>query len=289
MGKEALASALGLMARETIRLTVSGQGDGTVGRFGGAPDVPPGFTWPYFTTGTFGGSQVKPRPLSFLAQFDCAALAKLSPKSPLPQEGVLSFFYELGSQRWGFDPKDAGCARVYWFSEKLSSASFPADLEPCYRLPPLAIHGTREAAYPDYEDFCHVHADLTPYREKGQEPWDTFSEVRNTLQGGGGDSVPGHKLLGWPDIIQGSMTAECELISRNFSSGGGPDAIPERDLREASETSPDDWPLLFQLSSFRSGDFSLDFGDCGSVYFYLPREDLAARRFDRAWLILQCY
>ena len=30
------------------------------------------------------------------------------------------------------------------------------------------------------------------------------------------------------------------------------------------------------------------FGDCGRIYFYIRREDLLARRFDRAWLVLQC-
>ena len=30
------------------------------------------------------------------------------------------------------------------------------------------------------------------------------------------------------------------------------------------------------------------FGDCGRVYFCIRKEDLAARRFDRVWLILQC-
>ena len=25
------------------------------------------------------------------------------------------------------------------------------------------------------------------------------------------------------------------------------------------------------------------------IYFYITKEDLAARRFDRIWLILQCY
>ena len=35
--------------------------------------------------------------------------------------------------------------------------------------------------------------------------------------------------------------------------------------------------------------FELMFGDCGHIYFYITKEDLAARRFDRIWLVLQCY
>lgn len=50
------------------------------------------------------------RPLAFLAQFNCAEIALLDRESLLPGTGLLSFFYELDSQCWGFDPKDKGCA-----------------------------------------------------------------------------------------------------------------------------------------------------------------------------------
>ena len=83
-------------------------------KFGGRPDVPAGFVWPVFETKTFDDDTVKPRPLAFLAQFDCARLAELDPEGLLPRTGRLSFFYELGSQRWGYDPKDAGGARGVW-------------------------------------------------------------------------------------------------------------------------------------------------------------------------------
>ena len=41
-------------------------------------------------------------------------------------------------------------------------------------------------------------------------------------------------------------------------------------------------------STVENGDFELMFGDCGRIYFYIRREDLAQRRFDRVWLIQQC-
>ena len=94
-------------------------------KFGGRPDVPADFVWPVFETKTLDDDTVKPRPLAFLAQFDCAWLAGLDPEGLLPRTGLLSFFYELGSQRWGYDPKDAGCARVFWFDgEPLVPASW---------------------------------------------------------------------------------------------------------------------------------------------------------------------
>ena len=83
------------------------------------------------------------------------------------------------------------------------------------------------------------------------------------------------------------MTVECELVSRGYDLGGRR-KIPEDQLREAEETSLENWRLLLQLDTIQQGKFSLDFGDYGRVYFYIRTEDLAARRFDRVWLVLQC-
>ena len=178
-----LIRAIQAMERGSIRLTIGGQAEPRTGasRFGGVPDVPADFVWPVFETATYDDDQVRPRPLTFLAQFDCEALAFCDKDHLLPRAGVLSFFYELGSQRWGFDPADAGCARVFWF--------------------------------------------------------------------------PGRDALA---------------------------------LAEARRRSVENWQLLFQLDTVADNGFELMFGDCGRVYFYIPKEDLTARRFDRVWLILQC-
>ena len=34
--------------------------------------------------------------------------------------------------------------------------------------------------------------------------------------------------------------------------------------------------LLFQLDTVEQGNFELMFGDCGHIYFYITKEDLAA-------------
>lgn len=278
-----LKSLLRGMARNAVRLEIGGEINAEIGRFGGRPDVPPGFVWPVFDTDTFDDTTVKPRPLSFLAQFDCAALAPLDLDGLLPHEGVLSFFYELYSQRWGFGPEDTGCSRVFWFPDQtvLCPAEFPAELDGFCRLPPLPIYGKPEPDHPDYDD-----AALALGKAEGELDLDAFEAVRFTLSGE--KNTPSHKLLGWPDIIQTSMTMQCELVSRGHYLGGGWN-IPEADLLAAEQTSLDGWRLLFQLDSgVQTEDFSLDFGDSGSIYFYIRKEDLAARRFDRVWLILQC-
>ena len=252
-------------------------------RFGGRPDVPAGFSWPYFCTDTYDDPAVKPRPLAFLAQFDCARLAGLDPEGLLPRRGLLSFFYELDSMRWGFDPRDAGCARVYWFEgEDLSPAEFPQDLPPEFRLPELAAELSPGRDAPDFLDAClalgynWTDNDYRIFDQARREAGFPYPEVRS-------------QLLGWPDIIQNNMTLECELVSRGYYLGGTWDNIPREERDALRFSSVEEWRLLFQLDTVESGDFELMFGDCGRIYFYIRKEDLLARRFDRSWLVLQCY
>ena len=262
---------------------VPAQGKLAVGasKFGGRPDVPADFVWPVFETQTREDDQVKERPLAFLAQFDCAQLAPLDPEGLLPKEGLLSFFYELESQRWGYDPKDAGCARVFWFEGPLASAEFPAELEEDFRLPEMAAQLSGATDAPDFQDACPAL----------EYPWTAndyriFDQARREL----GMDYPANRsqLLGWPDIIQNNMTLQCELISRGYYLGGSWEKIPLEERSALRTPSVRDWQLLFQLDTVENGDFELMFGDCGRIYFYIHREDLAQRRFDRVWLIQQC-
>ena len=85
------------------------------------------------------------------------------------------------------------------------------------------------------------------------------------------------------------MTLQCELVSRGYYLGGTWDGVPLEERDALRCPSVRDWQLLFQLDTVASGDFELMFGDCGRIYFYIRREDLQARRFDRVWLILQCF
>ena len=248
---------------------------------GGRPDVPADFIWPVFETDTREDDQVKERPLAFLAQFDCAQLAPLDPEGLLPKEGVLSFFYELESQRWGYDPKDAGCARVFWFEGPLAPAEFPAELEEDFRLPEMAAQLSGGTDAPDFQDACPAL----------EYPWTAndyriFDQARREL----GMDYPANRsqLLGWSDIIQNNMTLQCELISRGYYLGGSWEKIPLEERSALRTPSVRDWQLLFQLDTVENGDFELMFGDCGRIYFYIRREDLAQRRFDRVWLIQQC-
>lgn len=251
-------------------------------KFGGRPDVPAGFVWPVFETKTLDDDMVKPRPLAFLAQFDCARLAGLDPEGLLPRTGLLSFFYELGSQRWGYDPKDAGCARVFWFDgEPLAPAGGIPPPGPGEIPPELAAELSAGTDAPDFQDAC-----LALDYPFSANDYRFFDQARREL----GYAYPDNRsqLLGWPDIIQNNMTLECELVSRGHYLGGSWESVPQEERDALRVPSVQGWRLLFQLDTVASGDFELMFGDCGRIYFYIRREDLLARRFDRAWLVLQC-
>ena len=134
---------------------------------------------------------------------------------------------------------------------------------------------------PDFQDAC-----LALDYPFSANDYRFFDQARREL----GYAYPDNRsqLLGWPDIIQNNMTLECELVSRGHYLGGSWESVPQEERDALRVPSVQDWRLLFQLDTVASGDFELMFGDCGRIYFYIRREDLQARQFDRAWLVLQC-
>ena len=268
--------------RNSIRLDIGGKADAAVGttRFGGKPDLPKDFEWCYYE-GEGCDGEIKKRPLSFIAQFNLEEITKYDTEKLLPEKGLLSFFYDTDTMRWGYDPEDEGCAKVYYFEDIscLAPKDFPEDLDEFFRYPAIGIKVKREDSYQDYADFLLQKDKLT-------ECWDDYDRAASSLKINTPDTSS--KLLGWADIIQDNMTMECELVSRGYYLGKGWDEVTPRDRQEAEQSSLKDWLLLFQLDSVFEGDFELMFGDCGRIYYYIKKEDLAAGRFDKVWLIMQC-
>ena len=91
------------------------------------------------------------------------------------------------------------------------------------------------------------------------------------------------QLLGYAELIQGSILLECALHAAglNWDDYAQLSAKEQQALLETGG----EWTLLAQFGTLSD---ELMFGDCGRIYFYIRREDLAQRRFDRVWLIQQC-
>lgn len=273
-------------ARNSIVLNIGGAAEKRAGatKFGGRPDVPADFEWAYYNGLGYLDEEPKNRPLSFIAQFDLSEIAKYDTDNLLPKTGLLSFFYDCDTMRWGYDPKDRGCARVFYFEDAgaLSPAEFPDDLEDDFRFPEIAITAHSEKSYQDFEDFL-------VQREKMLREWEAFEAAEKSLGIYSEDDPECSKLLGWADVIQGNMTRECELVSkRGYYLGSGWDEVTPRDRQETEQWANRDWLLLFQLDTVETDGFELMFGDGGRIYFYIHKDDLAARNFDNVWLMLQC-
>lgn len=243
--------------------------------------MPKDFEWPYYTGTDYLDENRKMRPLSFLAQFHLNDIAPFDTDGILPKSGILSFFYELETMRWGFDPDDLNSAKVFYFSEaeELSEADYPKDLDEEFIVAEFAVELVNHVSIPQYCDYIDEdRPDWNDYDEcsitAGYEPdeWGTYS-----------------KLLGYPDVIQSSMQAECETVTRGYRQGCPEDnaKIPEEEKQDINEKAKD-WMLLFQMGNVESDHYELMFGDCGHIYFWIKKEDLKAKEFNKIWMILQC-
>ena len=281
--KNKIIAKLRQVARQEIKITF-GQTDEPLpvgsSRIGGRPDVPSDFVWPTYEGSSYDATELKRRPLSFLAQINLRDVAVWDEEHLLPTEGILSFFYELETMQWGFDPKDEGSARVFWFpdSETLAPADFPDDMEQDFILPELPINCTPQVSLPDY--WCMKLPD--------EVTWDDYYACCAVCDYTEAEDVT--KLLGYPDVIQNPMEEECERVTRGYRCGNSEDyqKVPEAEKEDISAKASE-WRLLFQMGTVETDGYELMFGDAGYIYFWIRREDLLNRRFDRIWLILQCY
>lgn len=91
-------------------------------------------------------------------------------------------------------------------------------------------------------------------------------------------------MFGWPDLVQNPMQLECQLTSSGIYTGNPAGYRHPR----AAELAPGaaDWLLLLQLDS--DDEIGWMWGDVGTIYYWIRRQDLAAARFDQVWMIFQC-
>ncbi len=245
-------------------------------KLGGKPFLPAGFEWPVFTDKNEGIT----RPLSFFCQVNLKDIAPLDKDQMLPDHGMLYFFYECASFCWGFDPDDKGVAPVYYYEDTTGfvPCAVPAELDPEYTIPEISVQFTSGDSFPQFEEF-ECYSDLNP-------DWEDYDDVLEKLGVDPEEEGERHKLLGYADLIQGEILTECERARRGLYSGN-PESYRSttKDIADHAK----DWVLLLQLSTISKGDFEWMFGDCGSLFYYIRKEDLAARRFENGWFSVQCF
>lgn len=235
-------------------------------RIGGIPDMPEGTKWPMW----------KGEPQSFVAQLNLADLPRPEGLDTLPEDGQLLFFYSARQDTWGFDPND----RSSWWvchapvDTPLRRAQPPASIPDGGTFPPCALAFEPTVTLPAWESpqvdelqLDQAHADVY---------FDLSDDVLTRER---------HQLLGHPDQIQGNMEEECQLVSNGLYLG---DSTGRKDPRAADLIADSDqWRLLLQVVSDPVAEMM--WGDCGHIYYWIRRDDLAQGIVDRSWMILQCY
>ena len=278
-----LNEVLDTLRKNEISVTTrKAKNEGSVYRskFGGKPAVPAGFDWPRFESENYDGEKAN-RPLSFLCQINLEEICAYDKDKMLPEKGLLLFFYEQESMCWGFDPGDAGCSRVYYFEDisQLAQADLPDDMSDEYKVKEYDLSFCAKDSYPSFEELdCHSDLDCD---------WEEYDEA---VEERGYDlDFECHKLLGYADLIQSEMLTECERTTRGLYCGDHQSYIDTaEDIEEDINKAATDWILLFQMASVEDDDYELMFGDLGNLYFYIRKQDLKERKFDKTWLVLQC-
>jgi uncharacterized protein YwqG len=236
-------------------------------KIGSTPDVPSSFEWPVWNG----------RTLAFLMQIKFSEVNGDGAIPELPASGLLYVFYDQEQSTWGFDPKDEGSWRLLFFDEGcgLKMRRYPKDMEVRYKgviLAPKPI-----MTYPPTED-ARLEALSIGVTDEQYDEYDDFRETNY-------DGKPFHHLWGYPDPEQGAdMELDCELASNGLYCG---DETGYEDPRAKElEKNKDSWRLLLQIDS--DDEAEMMWGDCGRLYFWIKEDDLKSRRFDKAWMILQC-
>ncbi|MDX1962188.1 MAG: YwqG family protein [Pirellulales bacterium] len=243
-------------------------------KIGGRPSLPITFEWPTH----------KGRKLDFLLQINLADVAPLDVQKLLPASGLLSFFYDLDSQPWGYDPADLGGFKVIHTTEMLMLSEHEIP-NPDFPMPECELtfhsvltlpHFGSRAAYKFIESVGLSEADYNAYSELTSK----VEKLSHTVDGMGN-----HHLLGHSANVQGDMQLEAQLVTNGLNCGNSRGYEDPR--RKILEAGAEEWLLLLQLDSDDVNGFM--WGDCGMLYYWIRRDDLMNQQFENVWMSLQCY
>ncbi len=213
-------------------------------KFGGCPDLPAPQQWPATEDGT---------PLTFLMQINCKDIAAFDTKDLLPTNGILSLFCGFPSA----DEKTENHAptfRVIYSQQKssdtLTPSPFPEHLPEERRLPEFGLNFTfQDHSLPSLNDLTV----LTTVKQRNLiGNLNEYELIREQVKF---DKYLGH-TLGYADTLQ-------ESIIRGLPS-------------------PSNAILLFQIESCQlAHNINLDFGNMGTLYVYINKEDLGKPDFNK--------
>lgn len=255
------------LARPSIRLAATPTNGAAqplgASRLGGQPDLP-GVAWP----------DKDGAALAFIAQIRLEDVAPLDTEHLLPPSGWLSFFYDAQQQTFGDNPADRNGWKVFYFppDAKMSDSIVPSDVPQNARYKPCALTYASELTVPLQPNLERPKLAWSPTDEKAYEGF------LSSVQSAPGNTAPRHKLLGYPDTIQDDMRIQCQLMSHGVTDPNDPKAA-------ALQAGANNWILLLQVDSDER--IGMRWGSAGMLYYWIERDDLANKRFDNVWVVLQ--
>lgn len=243
-------------------------------KLGGRPDLSSDCVWP----------ANKGRPLDFLLQINLAETRECDSQRLLPASGLLTFFYDLNDQPWGYDPAHLNGFRVLYTPDLTVLRSYEIPDEE-FALSESSISFHSMLTLPHYGS--RAADSLLASAQLSDEESDSYFELPTQIEGL--YSRPGgtgnHHLFGHSANVQGDMQLEAQLVTNGLYCGD-PSGY-EDPRRKTLEPGSDDWILLLQLDSDDGADIM--WGDCGMLYYWIRKDDLANQRFESVWMTLQCY
>ena len=221
--------------------------------------------------------------MSFIAQLDLSEVARYTQALPLPTSGALVFFYDCEQRAWGFDAEDKGCSLVSYVP---GPATTLVRTSPPNRIPDTGIFSPCALTFQPDENLPDPWAPhfVPGLSEDERSLLVDFTEEHDEVYGEA-QADPRHRLGGHADCVQNSMELECQLVTHGLYCGNstGYENPAAKELQPGAL----DWRLLLQIDTDDAADMM--WGDVGRIYYWIHNDDLAKRRFERSWLIFQCY
>ena len=302
------ASELAELGRYSLQLETADEdtvASGTFSKIGGIPDLPVGVNWPIRPSfPTLDEEAPKsllkrvisrlmhtkaierdlsyrnsPQPYSFIAQISFSEMATIQKHGlDLPDCGALYVFYDVLYGGWGDNPTDSIGFKVIYVPdiERVARAQSPEFFD---ETPTFEEKFVQPIVRFEHCPSQGIHFEALSLSEEDKKTYEEFDYLVPET-----NDRSGHKVMGWPDIIQTPMEEECALVTSGKYCGDAKGYSSPESERILSQ--PNEWILLLQIDS--DDAVGMEWGDSGVLYLWIKRSDLRNRHFEDTWLILQC-
>jgi len=167
---------------------------------------------------------------------------------PFPTTGYMRFYYDMANQPWGSEPFDRDGVKVVWSEQRPN------------------VRGGRSLALTPVVS--------QPSSERMDDPLDDdrYDDYLNALEDLQNPSGLRHQLFGYPVPVQSDDFEQSCVAMAKFA--------------YSLDSAPEEWILLLQLDS--DDDMGWMFGDTGTIYYFIRKDDLKNDDFSKVWISLQC-